>query len=161
MIIRKILGEDIESILELNQKSVKVLSPMDKDKLLKLIQMATLSVVVEENNQVAAFLLAFSSGAEYESINYQWFNQKFDEFLYIDRIVVSDQYRGKGIASKLYQYLINWADKHSVSSIVAEIDVQPPNKPSLLFHQKFGFKELELLKHNESKVVSLQELKVH
>jgi len=160
MIIREISANDIEAILVLNEKSVQVLSPIDKGKLLRLIEISALSVVVEEANQVVGFLLAFSNDAQYESINYQWFNQNYERFLYIDRIVISEQFRGKGIASKLYQYVLDWAVAHCSPSIFAEIDVMPRNEASLLFHQKFGFKELELLKHNVDKIVSLQQLKV-
>lgn len=160
VMIREMLAKDIETILALNEKSVKVLSPMNKSKLLRLIEISALSVVVEEENQVAGFLLAFTHDVQYESINYEWFNQNYDSFLYIDRIVISDSFRGKGIASKLYKYALEWVTEHSLPSVFAEIDVMPANKPSLLFHQKFGFKELELLKHSENKIVSLQELKV-
>lgn len=158
--IRQILAKDIETILELNAISVNVLSPMDNTKLQHLIASSALSVVVEEANQVAGFMLAFTQGADYDSVNYQWFSQHYDEFLYIDRIVVSEQFRGRGIASTLYQYLVDWATEHALPSIFAEIDVLPPNQPSLLFHQKWGFKELSLLQHSEHKIVSLQELKV-
>jgi len=160
MIIREILSKDIDTILELNERSVNVLSPMDKNKLLRLIEVSALSVVIEEKNEVAGFLLALTNGVEYESINYKWFNNNYAVFLYIDRIVISEQYRGKGIGTALYRYVIDWASKSSSPSIFAEIDVLPPNKSSLLFHQKLGFNELQLLKHNEHKMVSLQELTV-
>ena len=160
MIIREILNKDIETILELNEKSVNVLSPMDKSKLLRLIEVSALSVVIEQKNEVAGFLLAFTNGAIYESINYQWFNNNYTAFLYIDRVVISKKHRGEGIGTALYKYVIDWAAKNSSARIFAEIDVLPPNKPSLLFHQKFGFNELQLLKHNEHKMVSLQELTV-
>jgi predicted GNAT superfamily acetyltransferase len=97
-------------------------------------------------------------GVAYESINYAWFNNQYKAFFYVDRIVVSDQFRGQGIASKLYEYVSKWAHEQALPHIFAEIDVLPPNTPSLLFHQKFGFKELELLKHHEHKMVSLQGL---
>ncbi|MFB1014912.1 MAG: putative GNAT superfamily acetyltransferase [Alteromonadaceae bacterium] len=160
MIIRKILNKDIDTILKLNEKSVKVLSPMDKSKLLSLIDVSSLSIVIEEKNEVAGFLLALTNDAQYDSINYQWFNDNYPEFLYIDRIVISENFRGKGIGTTFYKYVLNWVVKNSLPRIFAEIDVLPPNKPSLLFHQKFGFSELERLKHNEHKIVSLQELNI-
>ena len=161
MKIRRILAQDVDVILELNEKSVKVLSPMDNSKLQRLIEQAALALVVEQDKQVAGFLLAFTSGITYESVNYQWFNQHYDAFLYIDRIVVAEQFRGRGIASAFYQYTLEWASKHKLPRIFAEIDLLPPNEASLLFHQKFGFKELALLQHSENKKVSLQELQVN
>lgn len=160
VIIRTILDKDMETILELNEQFVKVLSPMDKSKLVRLIEMSAISVVIEEDDRIAGFLLAFTQGVKYESINYEWFNENYDSFLYIDRIVVSDQFHGKGVASTLYKLALNWATERALSRVVAEIDVMPPNKPSLLFHQKMGFKEIELLTHNENKEVSLQELTI-
>jgi len=158
MIIREILNKDIETILELNEKSVNVLSPMDKSKLLRLIEVSALSVVIEQENDVTGFLLAFTNSTTYESVNYQWFNNNYTAFLYIDRIVISEKHRGEGIGTALYKYVIDWASKNSSARIFAEIDVLPPNRPSLLFHQKLGFNELQLLKHHEHKMVSLQEL---
>ena len=144
--------------LELNEQSVKVLSPLDRNALLSLIGLSALSVVVEEDQQVAGFLIGLTHDAVYESINYAWFNNQYDRFFYVDRIVVSNRFRGLGIASLLYQHIIKWTENHTLPHVFAEIDVLPPNTPSLLFHQKFGFKELELLRHSEHKMVSLQGL---
>lgn len=168
MRIRDIEVKDFESILTLNEISVKVLSPLDEEKLRRLVQLASIGVVVEIekdldgqlDHEITAFLLVFSGNADYESVNYQWFDQQYSEFMYIDRVVVSEQYRGIGIASTLYRYVLEQAQKSHSNVLCAEIDVLPPNEPSLLFHKKFGFKELELLKHNEHKVVSLQALVV-
>lgn len=173
MLIRDIEEKDFKSILSLNEISVQVLSPLDEDKLRRLIQMASIHVVVEATNEsnsnpesepkneIAAFLLVFSEDADYESVNYQWFNKQYSNFRYIDRVVVSDKYRGMGIASNLYRHTLKQMQISDAKILCAEIDVLPPNEPSLLFHQKFGFKELELLKHKENKVVSLQALKVN
>jgi predicted GNAT superfamily acetyltransferase len=106
MIIRPVESKDIDTILELNEKSVKVLSPLNRPALLGLIEMSILTVVVEEDHQVAGFLIGLTQGVAYESINYAWFNNQYEAFFYVDRIVVSDQFRGQGIASKLYEYLI-------------------------------------------------------
>ena len=161
MKIRPIRAQDTDVILDLNEKSVKVLSPMDNSKLQRLIKQAALALVVEQDSQIAGFLLAFTSKIAYESVNYQWFNQHYDAFLYIDRIVVAEQFRGLGIASALYQYTLDWASAHKLPRIFAEIDLLPPNDASLLFHQKFGFTEIALLQHSEDKQVSLQELPVN
>ncbi|WP_375322455.1 GNAT family N-acetyltransferase [Aliivibrio logei] len=158
MIIRAILEKDIDTILELNEQFVHVLSPMNKSKLIRLIEMSAISVVIEEDNHIAGFMLAFTQGVKYESINYEWFNENYDSFLYIDRIVVSEHFQGKRVASRLYKQALDLAAERSLSCVVAEIDIMPPNDPSLLFHQKMGFKEIQLLTHNENKVVSLQEL---
>lgn len=160
MIIRNVLPQDTDAIVKLNERFVKVLSPLNKTQLIHLIELSALAVVIEIDNQFAGFLLALNAKRDYKSINYLWFNQRYNEFLYIDRIVISQNHQGKGIASALYQYAINFAKSQSIPKICAEIDIQPPNETSLSFHNKLGFTELELLKHNEHKVVSLQVLDV-
>lgn len=161
MQIRNIQQVDTDAILELNELSVSVLSPLDLGKLERLIDSAHISKVLDAENsegeiQVAAFLLAFTQDSPYESVNYQWFNRHYTNFLYIDRIVVSAQFRGKGIGTKLYDWMIEQAQKLEIRHLVAEIDILPPNHASLVFHQKYDFAEVEQLKHSESKVVSLQ-----
>ncbi|CAM4415813.1 GNAT family N-acetyltransferase [Vibrio agarivorans] len=160
MVIRDILSKDLDTILALNEQFVKVLSPMDKSKLLRLLDISYVSVVIEDENQVLGFLIALTEHKEYESINYQWFNDYCDSFLYIDRVVVADDAQGKGIASMLYHYALDSALDNSIPCLCAEIDVLPPNEASLLFHKKMGFKELELLRHSEDKMVSLQKLHI-
>ncbi|MGF1807134.1 GNAT family N-acetyltransferase, partial [Aliivibrio sifiae] len=117
MIIREILSKDIDTILELNEKFVDVLSPMDESKLLRLIEISALSVVIEDEGQTVGFLIALIENVEYESINYQWFNENYGSFLYIDRIVISEKSQGKGIASKLYQYALDSAIDNSIPCV--------------------------------------------
>ena len=158
MIIREIDRNDSEAILQLNELSVEVLSPLDDSKLQRLLQMSALSVIAELSDQVAGFMLALTQGAAYESPNYQWFSNNYENFLYIDRVVVSGSCRGQGIASAFYEYAANWASRQSIPTMLAEIDIEPPNDASLLFHKKTGFVEVQKLKLGKQKVVSLQQL---
>ena len=139
MEIRPAQVEDFPAILALNQASVAVLSPMDGDRLQTLHHQAALHWVMEQNEQVAAFLLAFREGSPYDSTNYQWFEQRYEQFLYIDRIVVSSQHRGQGIGSALYNKIITHAQASNIPKLTCEIDIEPPNKSSQRFHQKLGF----------------------
>ena len=41
---------------------------------------------------LVAFCIVFSQGSIYDSRNYQWFSQNYDSFVYMDRIVVSQNY---------------------------------------------------------------------
>ncbi|WP_371195192.1 GNAT family N-acetyltransferase [Glaciecola sp. SC05] len=156
MDIQNIETQHLSEILVLNEISVAVLSPLNREKLLHLISQSQLAKVVLIENKVVAFLLAFGAKADYQSINYQWFNARYEAFLYIDRIVVSQAYRGKGIATEMYNYLVAYAVSASLPRLVAEIDIQPPNNASLKFHQRFEFVEVEQLIHSENKIVSLQ-----
>ena len=147
-----------EAILALNHQSVAVLSPMDAERFEHLKSMASVLEVAEDNGDVAGFLMAFRDGTDYDSINYRWFSENYSGFLYIDRVVVSGLHRGKGIASTFYDHAIDWGRRQGLTSLVAEIDIEPPNEPSLKFHKRYGFTEVDRLVHSPEKIVSLQHL---
>jgi predicted GNAT superfamily acetyltransferase len=151
---------DHNSVLQLNERSVELLSPLDANKLIQLIDVSALAIVAKTSDQVDGFMLAFTSGANYDSVNYRWFNRQYDSFLYIDRVVVGEESRGLGIGSSFYRYATEWAQSQALNCMVAEIDVLPPNTPSLLFHEKKGFIEVGRIGYGQTKTVSLQRLDI-
>ena len=160
MLIRDIQSKDYPAVLAINKYSVAMLSPLNQAQLERLVEQASIAVVAEVDNNIAAFLLVIGPNADYASVNYQWFNQHYPDFLYIDRIVVHHDYRGKRIGHKLYEYVLREAKTKTATRLCAEIDIQPPNLPSLKFHLKWGFSEVSKLAHESKagpdKVVSLQ-----
>ena len=52
-------------------------------------------------------LVTLRPGALYDSVNYRWFCENFDDFLYLDRIMVSDHARRRGIATLVYDAMEN------------------------------------------------------
>jgi predicted GNAT superfamily acetyltransferase len=90
---------------------------------------------------VSAFLLAMRHDADYNNENFDWFRQRYQRFIYIDRIVVAATARGQGLASLLYEDLFSFARANAISLIVCEYNLAPPNEPSRLFHDRFGFRE--------------------
>lgn len=139
--IREFCAEDEEIILALNQQSVAVLSPMDAQRFQALRENCCVLWIAELEQQPVGFLLAFSESSKYDSPNYQWFNQRYNNFVYIDRVVVSNAIRSKGVGSEFYRHLQAWAKLQHKPRLCAEIDVVPPNEGSLKFHQRQGFVE--------------------
>ncbi|MFC1824434.1 GNAT family N-acetyltransferase, partial [Thermodesulfobacteriota bacterium] len=90
---------------------------------------------------VAGFLLALSPGAKYQSLNYRWFSEHYDQFIYVDRVVVSSIYAGSGFGKLLYEDLEQAALKEA-TVLTCEVNLKPANPNSLAFHQKLGFKEV-------------------
>ena len=113
------------------------------------------------DGQVAAFLLAFREGTGYDSVNYRWFAGRYAHFLYIDRVVVGDAYRGQGLGRLLYDDLFARARHAGVPVVTCEFDIDPPNPVSARFHAAFGFREVGTQAVPPAgKRVSLQEAKV-
>lgn len=142
MRIRDARPGDLEQILRLNGSSVQFLSPLTSGRLRGLHAAAAYHRVMDQDSAVQAFLLALREGAAYDSPNYRWFSDRFDRFLYIDRIVVSEAWRGQGIARLLYEDLFSFARRENAGLVVCEFDVDPPNEPSCRFHERFGFEEV-------------------
>lgn len=157
MIIRKFETKDYNRILQLNEESVHFLSPWTKEILERVITQSEIFNLIEIDGRIEAFVLTLREDKKYDSINYLWFSHHYDKFLYIDRVVVSLQMRDKGLGKSLYESVFKYARESGVTYVAAEIDIDPPNPGSLIFHEKFGFKEVG--KHtvaNGKKIVSLQ-----
>lgn len=157
MPIRDANAQDFTRILQLNEESEHFLSPLTSARLEALHGEAAYHRVIEQDGIISGFLLAFREGTGYDSSNYVWFSRQFDQFLYIDRIVVSKHFQGQGIGNMLYGDIFEFARQSGVVRITCEFDIDPPNDASRRFHQRFGFSEVGTRSYGEvTKQVSLQ-----
>jgi uncharacterized protein len=131
---------DADAVLRLNDESVAMLSPLDADRLSLLRTIAEHALVCESDGELAGFALAFGPGTAYDSINYAWHGERFDDFLYLDRVAVSTAFRRRGIASLLYDEMESCAAQHG--RMLCEVNHDPPNEPSLAFHRARGYREI-------------------
>jgi len=155
--LRTATPEDFSAIVALNDVEVKQTSPMDVERLRELAAMASYHKVAVVDGRIAAFLLAMCEGALYQNDNYGWFAARFPRFLYVDRIVVSAEFTGYGIGSRLYDDLFDYVRSQGIPAVTCEYNLQPPNPASQRFHDKFGFKELGTQwVADHTKLVSLQ-----
>lgn len=157
--IRPIRACDYDFVLKTNEDNVEVLSPMDQKKLEYFEKNAELFLVAEVDFEPAAFIICMREGIEsYESENYRWFNSHYDRFIYIDRIVINENFRKMGLGRKLYHAVFSYAKSIGVSTVTAEIDTVPYNETSLKFHKAMGFSEVGMqVVRGGSVEVSLQE----
>ncbi len=157
--IRPATTDDFGDILRLNADWVHFTSHLDRAALGRLNELAAYHKVVEVDGCVVGFLLAFREGADYDSPNYLWFANRGGRFLYIDRVIVDRTHQGAGLAAMLYDDLFAFARSQSVRRIVCELDIEPPNEASRLFHEALGFSEVGTqLVADGAKRVSLREL---
>jgi uncharacterized protein len=157
MLIRDANANDFAQILYLNEESVHFLSPLSLPRLQALHTEADYHRVLEIDNEIVGFLLAFREGTQYDSTNYRWFVNQYEQFLYIDRVVVSTQHQGRGIGNKLYDDIFTYARSSDAIRITCEFDIEPPNEASRRFHQRYGFSEVGTQATSDgNKQVSLQ-----
>lgn len=139
--LRPIGPDDRAAVLALNHDHVELLSPMDEQRLALLQGWADRADVIEVDGQVVGFVLTFAPGTGYDSQNYRWHAERFGEaFYYLDRVVVSPPHRGRGVAHAVYDELEHLARRYG--RMVLEVNADPPNEPSLRFHQRRGYTEV-------------------
>ena len=149
---------DIESrvlpeVLRLNNGEVPHVNELDMSSLESLCDAAALAEVAIDEYAISGAMLGFIKGASYSGFNFNWFCQRYDDFLYIDRIFVSPIYRGKGVGSALYQRVFEFCKQNQLTSVCCEVNEEPANPVSHEFHLKNGFKAIESVLHPEGKTV--------
>jgi uncharacterized protein len=157
LVIRDATPNDFGTICALNLAAISNTSAMNVDRLATLHRLSCYHKVGCVEGSVAAFLLAMRKGARYENENFAWFDCNYNEFIYVDRIVVSSSFRGMNLGSFLYEDLFRYARDNGIPHVTCEYNIVPPNEASRSFHDKFGFKEQGTQwTANGSKRVSLQ-----
>ena len=142
--LRPMVDEDVVDVLQLNADHVELLSPLDASRLADLRRWATRADVIISDGQTAGFVLVFGPGTAYDSENYRWFSERYGtQFDYLDRIVIDDRFRRRGLASAVYDAVEESALPRE--RLVLEVNIDPPNQPSLEFHRLRGYREVTQL----------------
>lgn len=139
MTIRNALPGDLPQVLELNQKALPHVSSVALEDMRRFLEQAAyFKVAPNQNGGLEGFLIALGPGLDYASDNYRWFSGAFDDFLYIDRIVIAENARELGLGSRFYRDVIETARK-SAPRLTCEVNSRPPNPRSMAFHDRFDF----------------------
>lgn len=128
----------LDALLALNNAHAGELSWLDEDRFRHLIAQALLALRVGDD----AMLIAFDQDARYDSPNFLWFRERFERFVYVDRVVVAGAARGRGLARMLYGALFAHAAAAGHARVVCEVNLDPPNPASDAFHAALGFAEV-------------------
>jgi uncharacterized protein len=127
-------------VLAINHAHVELLAPMDEDRWTRLRELADRFDVVEVDGGFAGFVVTFAPGAAYDSENYRWFSARYERFRYLDRVVLDPSVRRRGVGSAVYDELEAVATAYG--RMLLEVNVEPPNEPSLAFHARRGYAEV-------------------
>jgi uncharacterized protein len=141
---------DFAAVHALNQDAVPAMNPVDPGFFGRLAPLAAAFLVAGPPGDIAGFLLALPAGIPYDSPNYRWFEERYDDFVYIDRVAVSAARRGRGVGRALYAALHDTlkatldTTPHAATApaplLCCEVNLHPPNPGSLAFHLRLGFR---------------------
>jgi len=151
--VRALTRADWPTVLALNEASVRELSPLEQARLQYILELAHLSLVAELDGAVAGFAIAIAPGAPYDSANYRWFAERYERFLYLDRIAVDRAQRRRGLGALLYDAMEDAA--RPFGQMVCDVNVRPRNDASLAFHAARGYEDVGRLAHGQEKTVAL------
>lgn len=140
--IRDYQPADRAAVLEINETNIPEVGPMDDAKLDLLLDQAAQFSVVEVDGAVVGIMILLGPGTTYASPNYRWFCERYDDFLYVDRIALGPAARGQGWGPALYASFEALAIERQVPVMTAEVNTVPRNDRSLRFHEIAGFDEL-------------------
>ncbi|HJL82639.1 MAG TPA: GNAT family N-acetyltransferase [Acidimicrobiales bacterium] len=140
VLLRPVEPADLTTVLAMNNEAVPAVNHLDAGDLSWLSGVAHTFLVAcrAETGRYAGFLIGLEGpGLAYRSDNYRWFSERYEHFIYVDRVVVAPNDWGTGIGRALYTEFVSAADRHPV--LCAEVNLLPRNDRSLAFHEAFGF----------------------
>lgn len=133
---------DLDEVLELNQASTPHVGELDRARLTSIVDECSLALVArDDTGRLGGFVLVLAPGAAYDSPNYRWFADRYDDFRYVDRIAVDTTMHRCGLGRRLYGAVFDHARAGGAPIVTAEVNVEPPNPVSMAFHASMGFAE--------------------
>jgi predicted GNAT superfamily acetyltransferase len=139
--IRDVEGGDLDVVRSLNNAAVPHVNSLPLAEIERFTKIAAYFRVASDASGVRGFLVGFLPDADYASENYRWFQARYRDFIYIDRIVVAPEAGGRGIAKSLYGDLAA-AMAGQADFMTCEVNIIPPNIPSTEMHRRLGFVEV-------------------
>ena len=133
---------ELPQILELNKAAVPAVKLLNTQESRNLFSQAEYFQCLWLDQEVIGFLIALAPAAKYESPNYRWFESQYDQFLYVDRIVIDPSHQGKGFGRMFYDNLKEFAGQKNIPRITCEVNLRPKNESSLRFHRRYGFRQV-------------------
>ncbi len=140
-LLRPLTDADVAAVLALNERNVTALAPLDEARLRVLESWADRFEVLEIEGEFAGFVITFGPATPYDSENYRWFADRHpDGFYYLDRIVLDERFRRRGLGGFVCDDVEAAATPHG--RLTLEVNLTPRNDASLAFHAARGYVEV-------------------
>lgn len=141
LVIRDVLERELDSVLALNNAVGLSILTLDEARMRWFFENASYFRVAEIDGRLAGFLIAMREMAAYSSPNFLWFRERYPEFVYIDRIVIAEPFRGHGLGRVFYCDVTSYAEVR-VPLLTCEVFLEPRDDVAVLFHGTYGFNEV-------------------
>lgn len=140
--LRPLVSADAPALVALNDAAHPAVPITTVDEMRALLELAGLALGLERDGALVGFVIAMHPGAAYASENYRWFEARGTGHVYVDRIVVAESERGRGLGPVLYDAVFGEARRLGHPEVTCEVNLDPPNPGSLAFHSRLGFAQI-------------------
>lgn len=143
VLVRDWQAGDLKALHAINEGAVPGVGTLTRAGLDDLVerQSAATLVAADAGGRARGFVVVMREGLDYASLNYRWLSERYEWFIYVDRIAVDGAERGKGVGEALYAAVVErFGGERPV--LLAEVNLEPPNPGSLKFHKRLGFREV-------------------
>jgi hypothetical protein len=151
-VFRPLRESDLAAIHSINALNVPAVGEESPESLRSIMAMADVALGVVDEQSLVGFVFVLPPGTTYDSPNYRYFCERYDDFVYVDRVAFLPSHQGIGLGAALYQEVER---RVSPRMITLEVNVVPPNAGSMRFHLREGFSEVDQLETRPGKIVSL------
>jgi RimJ/RimL family protein N-acetyltransferase len=147
MLIREVMSSDAESFIRLTKQvednsefmlwepGERNIKPEQQRKMIENMSKSENStiIVAESDNELVGYLVVFGGGAK---------RNMYSAYIVIG---ILEEYRGKGVGTKLFEALENWASDNNIHRL--ELTVVTQNEAGVSLYKKMGF-EIEGIKRH-------------
>jgi predicted GNAT superfamily acetyltransferase len=156
-IVRNIEFTDVARVLEINNANTPGVSELTLSELETDIKNCLHALAIDnEHGEVCAFCITFAPDAPDAGANHRWFADRFESFVYLDRIAIDPACQNLGLGVLLYQSVEQQMIASAQHSLLCcEVNLEPPNPGSLRFHHRIGFTEVGQHSPQQNYVVSM------
>ena len=144
MLLRDYRPDDLPRLHVINESGYPGVATETIEKLGQIADESLIAVVAEIDGEIAGFCLVLAPEADYDSVNFIWFGERYDDFLYLDRVAIDPAFKRRGIGRAMYAEVERLAAvrRPSANHLTLEVNVEPRNDESLAFHGELGFEEV-------------------
>ncbi|MEY2957767.1 MAG: hypothetical protein RLZZ01_335 [Actinomycetota bacterium] len=144
MLLRDYRPADLAVVHAINQGEVPAVGSEEIDDLAHIASESLVALVAEVDDELAGFCMVLAPGADYDSGNYLWFSDRYEDFVYLDRIAIPSRFQRAGIGRAMYAEVERRtaALRPTATRFTLEVNLEPRNDRSLAFHGALGFVEV-------------------
>jgi len=144
MRLRDYRPEDLSTLHVINEASYPGVGTETIGNLGHIADECVIALVAEVDDEIAGFCMVLEPGADYDSVNFIWFGERYADFVYLDRVAIAEKFQRRGIGRAMYAEVERLLAERcpTAKELALEVNLRPRNDQSLGFHHELGFVEV-------------------